>query len=494
MKEMALSATGRTLRIRRQMPSYADSPQSEDMMEDDQAPSSLKALSGATGGLKLKRLKGGPGSSLSGKLAVRVQLDGPADSFVSATVVSASPELVPDEDAQDLSSDEEIFKDVRSYVRQTMGKPALLKAEAGICGSGEDSSAAPLLLPESSRSVTPWIEGGSNFVTVRHPAPDAPIDTPPLPGSEDGFVRAIYPNGLSYQLPLTCRHWFDPRYVSDIERNELDTFGVSESIYKELRDQLIDAYNVDPSKYLSVRNAREATGYGEVGVLTKLWAFLDYWGVINHLSDPSTAPRFSKKLVDFPIGRPSQALERIACSYCRKTCDFTTYKLKSEAAPLIPRDQVAQARFCSACIQTGNFPPFFSVSSFEPLDVFLPGTCTSEFTEEETMKLIEAIDRYGTDWLAVANMVAGGKTPAQCLLHFAQIPIMDRFGPDGPSAQDKLVPKPNPFRNETHSLLPVLKLLGAAVPPEVSAHVAGLSRSLIKSEDVVMETTKPEFH
>lgn len=474
---MALSATGRTLRIRRQaVPSYAESsPQSEDMMEDD-------APVKASGSLKLKRMK--MGSSMNSKLAVRVHLDGPADNFTSASVVSASPELVPDEDAQDLSSDDEIFKDVRAYVRQTMGKPALVKAEAGICGPNDEP---PLLAEPTSRSLTPWIDGG-NFVTVRHPSPDAPIDTPPLPGFEDGVPRTIYPNGLSFQLPLTCRHWFDPRFVSDIERAELETtFGISEALYRQLRDKLIDAYNVEPSKYLSVRNAREATGYGEVGVLTKLWAFLDYWGIINYLSDPSTAPRFSKKLIDFPIGRiANDKIKPIICSACKKNCHFTAFKLKPEAAPLVPMQHIRIARFCSACIRSGNFPPFFSPSSFEPIDVFLPGTCTSEFTEEESMKLIEAIDRYGTDWHAVAHMVAGGKTPAQCLLHFAQIPIMDQFVPPF-NGQEKIVPKPNPFRNDAHSLLPLLHLVGSAVPHGVSAQVAAIVKSFLKQDDVIMD-------
>jgi hypothetical protein len=454
------------------MPTYADSPQSEDMIEDDPQPAS----SSARGTLKLKRLKAG-GTS---KLAVRIQLDGPLDSFASASVVSASPELVPDEEAQDLSSDDEIFKDVRVYVRQTMGKGAFLKAEAGICGGGDEANAPPM---------TPWMEGG-NFVTVRHPPPDAPIDTPPLPGFENGKPRPLYSNGLSFQLPLTCRHWFDPRFVSDIERAELDTLGVSESVYRQLRDRLIDAYNVEPSKFLSVRNAREATGFGEVGVLTKLWAFLDYWGIINFLADASTAPRFSKKLVDFPIGRAVEKIEIINCSACKKHCHFTAFKLKPEAAPLVPRDHISQARFCNACIQSGNYPPFFSAASFEPIDVFLPGTNTSEFSEEETMKLIEAIDRYGTDWHAVAAMVAGGKTPAQCLLHFAQIPIMDRFLPTNANAQtgNKIAPKPNPFRNESHSLLALLDFVSSAVPPSVSAEVAKMVLTLVKAEDVDMES------
>ena len=414
-------------------------------------------------------------------MSVRVQLDGPVEQFTSATVISAD---LPGEDDDDaLSSDDEIFKDVRAYLRQTMGKHALVRAEAGICGGGEENTA------EQSRTATPWLEGMGNYVTVRHPPPDAPIDTPPLPGMEDGAPRPIvHASGLTYALPLTYRHWFDPRMVADLERSELGTFGVTEGVYREIRDKIIDAYNVDPSKFLSVRNAREATGFGEIGTLTKVWGFLDYWGIINYLADPSTAPRFSKKLIDFPIGRPNDRIKEIKCSVCHKACHFTAFVLRSEAAPLIPREQVSMARFCSGCINTGAYPPFFTRASFEQIDVVLPGTVTPDFSEEDTMRLVEAVDRYGADWHAVANMVSGGKTAAQCLLHFAQIPIFDRFMADvgGPPP---CVPKPNPFRDESNPLLSVLTLLSTAVP----AHLAGeAARMVAKAEDVKDHSTKME--
>lgn len=453
---MALSATGRTLRIRRQMASYTDSPLSEDM-EDDPAPK----------GIKLKRLKAG------GRIAVRVTLDGPADNFVSANVVSASSELVSEEpDDEALSSDDEIFKDVRAFVRQTMGKPALSKAEAGICGGGLKAEDVGM---DMNRPQTPWSEAGGNYITVRHPAPDAPIDTPPLPGTENGKVRTVVPStGLYYELPMTCRHWFNPRWVSDLERAELATFGVPERTYRELRDRLVDAYNVDPSKYLSIRSAREATGFGEIGVLTKVWGFLDYWGIINYLADPTTAPRYAKKLIDFPMGRPKNAIEEIICCSCHKPCSYTAYALKPEAAPLIPKEQILPARFCSACINSGNYPPFFSKSAFEAVDVELPGTVTAEFSEEETMKLIEAIQRYGTDWESVAKMVGAGKTGAQCLLHFIQIPVVDKLIGPANEGDEKFKPKLNPFRNESDELLGLLTLLSSTVPSDVAAQVAAL--------------------
>ena len=480
---MALSATGRTLRIRRQ--TYSDSPGGSEDMEDDDFNSLKQQVSGR--GRKSSIMSGG-------KLAIRVRLDGTADNFTLASVSQLPPDLVATsrEDGE-ISSDDEIYKDVRTFVRQTMGKPAALRAEAGICGTGEYATEGG-----GVRGASNWLDGGGfaqgNYVTVRHPLPNLPIDVPPLPMGLPEKTTGDIPSWvlINRRLPLTCRHWFDQRYVADIERSELGNFGVSESLYKDLRDRIINAYFMEPSKFLSVRNAREATGYGETAVLVKIWGFLDYWGIINFYSDPSTAPRFSKKLVDYPMGAQRDAGEasKVKCSNCHKICTITCYKIKPESAPMVPREQISLARFCSACFNTGMYPSsFFTKDSFEQEDLMLPGSVNSEWTEEETLKLFEGIDRYGLDWEAVASLIGGGKTAAQCLLHFVQLPMLERFLPQS-EFRTNIQVKPNPFRDPGSSLLSLITTMCATVPLEVSLAVAQMAAKLspsVKHEDVDMK-------
>ena len=470
---MALSATGRTLRIRRQ--TYTDSPGGSEDMEDDDF--------GAPKGVVTKGRKSIGGS---GKLAIRLRLDGTADTFTLASVSQIPSDLVATREDGEISSDDEIYKDVRTYVRQTMGKPAALRAEAGICGTGEYAT-------EGGRGTSQWLDGGfaqGNYVTVRHPLPNLPIDVPPLPVEPQKSKQSEIPAWVlvNRKLPLTCRHWFDQRYVADLERAELGTFGVTESLYKDLRDRIINAYFMDPSKFLSVRNAREATGYGETAVLVKIWGFLDYWGIINFYSDPSSAPRFSKKLVDYPMmtRRDNNGEAKIFCSNCHKVCSITCYKIKPESAPLVPREQVSMARFCAACFNTGMYPTFFTKDSFEQQDLMLPGSVNSEWTEEETLKLFEGIDRYGLDWEAIATLIGNGKTPAQCLLHFVQLPMAERFLPSSDSKDPQV--KPNPFRDPNSALLSLITTMCATVPLDVSLAVAQLAKhSPLKTEDVDMK-------
>jgi hypothetical protein len=447
-RKMALSATGRTLRIRRQVYNPADSPGWSDGMHDDDDTTTRPLASS-----KLRLRKNNK------KVSVRVQLDGPPDNFSSGSVVGSN--IPNNDDDGALSSDDELFKDVRTYLRQTMGKSAVQKAESGICGIGE-------YVPEKGSQ---WLDGG-NYVTVRHPLPDVPIDVPPLPViAEGGAISSISTAGLKYRLPLTCAHWFDARHVADIERAELPTMGISEDMYRELRDRILDAYNADPSKFLSVRNAREATGFAETSVLVRIWSFLDYWGIINYYCDPTTAPRFSKKLIDFPWADQQAQASSVECCACHKLCRFVAYALRAESAPMIPTEHITRAKFCSTCFNTNAYPPFFSRDAFEALDVVIPGTANPEWTEEETMRLLEGIERFGTDWSAIASLIGGGKTAAQCLLHFSQLPMQPKPVRSGGTVE-KFAPTVNPFRDSDDPILCLLTMLASVVPTEIGTAVA----------------------
>jgi hypothetical protein len=127
------------------------------------------------------------------------------------------------------------------------------------------------------------------------------------------------------------------------------------------------------------------------------------------------------------------------------------------------------------------YPSGFTKHSFEQQELMLPGSVNAEWTEEETLKLFEGIDRYGLDWDAVASMIGGGKTAAQCLLHFVQLPMSERFLPARESKDTQV--KPNPFRDPNSSILSLLNTLCATIPLDVSRAVA----DLVKSTDVEMK-------
>ena len=49
----------------------------------------------------------------------------------------------------------------------------------------------------------------------------------------------------------------------------------------------------------------------------------------------------------------------------------------------------------------------------------------SDWTETETLRLLEALEQFGEDWVQVAEHV-GTKNKEQCVLQFLRLPIEDR--------------------------------------------------------------------
>lgn len=49
-----------------------------------------------------------------------------------------------------------------------------------------------------------------------------------------------------------------------------------------------------------------------------------------------------------------------------------------------------------------------------------------KWTDQETLLLLEALELHGDNWQEVADHVVT-KTRAQCLAHFLQLPIEERF-------------------------------------------------------------------
>lgn len=90
---------------------------------------------------------------------------------------------------------------------------------------------------------------------------------------------------------------------------------------------------------------------------------------------------------------------------------------------------VYQADFdlCTDCFSNGRFGSGMSSSDFivmEPAEV--AGVSGGNWTDQETLLLLEALELYKENWNEIAEHV-GTKSKAQCILHFVQMPIEDAF-------------------------------------------------------------------
>lgn len=50
----------------------------------------------------------------------------------------------------------------------------------------------------------------------------------------------------------------------------------------------------------------------------------------------------------------------------------------------------------------------------------------TEWTEKETLNLVEAISHYGDDWKRVSHQVVG-RTEKECVAHFLKLPFGEQF-------------------------------------------------------------------
>merc|ERR1712216_930126 len=110
------------------------------------------------------------------------------------------------------------------------------------------------------------------------------------------------------------------------------------------------------------------------------------------------------------------------------------------------------------------------------------------WSEEETLRLLEGLERYGENWTDVQRHVGSDKTVEQCVAHFLQMPIEDAYLDDqyrvkptattdgatkaetGGSAG---APAPLPLESAGNPLLAQLALLNTSGPgPEVAAAAA----------------------
>jgi len=162
---------------------------------------------------------------------------------------------------------------------------------------------------------------------------------------------------------------------------------------------------------------------------------------------------------------------------------------------------------CVACFAAGNLPDGASSARFARVvsatrgdersalaagdGPVAPGTLNAretspdldadanDWTDQETLTLLEAIERHGEDWSSVASRVAT-KNAEQCVRRFARLPIEDAFleALAKDAAVKDATPSETPSREETpfagapNPVMAVVAFLATCVGPRVAAAAA----------------------
>ncbi|NWX52745.1 SMRC2 protein, partial [Steatornis caripensis] len=262
--------------------------------------------------------------------------------------------------------------------------------------------------------------------------------------------------------------WFDYNSVHAIERRALPEFfnGKNKSktpeIYLAYRNFMIDTYRLNPQEYLTSTACRRNLA-GDVCAIMRVHAFLEQWGLINYQVDAESRPT--------PMGPPP-------------TSHF--HVLADTPSGLVPL-QPKTPQQTSASQQMLSFP---DKSKEKPADMQNFGlrtdmytkknipskskaaaSATREWTEQETLLLLEALEMYKDDWNKVSEHV-GSRTQDECILHFLRLPIEDPYLEDSEASLGPLAYQPIPFSQSGNPVMSTVAFLASVVDPRVASAAA----------------------
>merc|ERR1712012_1448456 len=101
-------------------------------------------------------------------------------------------------------------------------------------------------------------------------------------------------------------------------------------------------------------------------------------------------------------------------------------------------------------------------------------TASRDWTEQETLLLLEALEMYKDDWNKVCEHV-GSRTQDECILHFLRLPIEDPYLEDpenGGGALGPLAYQPIPFSSSGNPIMSTVAFLASVVDPRVASSAA----------------------
>ncbi|NXM77272.1 SMRC2 protein, partial [Serilophus lunatus] len=263
--------------------------------------------------------------------------------------------------------------------------------------------------------------------------------------------------------------WFDYNSVHAIERRALPEFfnGKNKSktpeIYLAYRNFMIDTYRLNPQEYLTSTACRRNLA-GDVCAIMRVHAFLEQWGLINYQVDAESRPT--------PMGPPP-------------TSHF--HVLADTPSGLVPLQPKTPQQPTTASQQMLNFP---DKGKEKPADMQNFGlrtdmytkknvpskskaaaSATREWTEQETLLLLEALEMYKDDWNKVSEHV-GSRTQDECILHFLRLPIEDPYLEDSEASLGPLAYQPIPFSQSGNPVMSTVAFLASVVDPRVASAAA----------------------
>uniref|UniRef100_A0A8C7XEY2 SWI/SNF related BAF chromatin remodeling complex subunit C2 n=1 Tax=Oryzias sinensis TaxID=183150 RepID=A0A8C7XEY2_9TELE len=257
--------------------------------------------------------------------------------------------------------------------------------------------------------------------------------------------------------------WFDYNSIHEIERRALPEFfnGKNKSktpeIYLAYRNFMIDTYRLNPQEYLTSTSCRRNLT-GDVCAIMRVHAFLEQWGLVNYQVDSESRP--------LPMGPPPTPHFTVLADTPSGLMPL------NHRPPTIPPQQ--------------PMPNFADKSKDKPIDLQnfglradlyskkntkVKALATRDWTEQETLLLLEALEMFKDDWNKVSEHV-GSRTQDECILHFLRLPIEDPYLENTEASLGPLAYQPIPFSQSGNPVMSTVAFLASVVDPRVASAAA----------------------
>ncbi|KAK8585247.1 hypothetical protein V6N13_139182 [Hibiscus sabdariffa] len=246
----------------------------------------------------------------------------------------------------------------------------------------------------NSVQLKPSPQFSAKFTTPTPPnsdIPSTPTNRPP-PVDADVIHVPSYSRWFSWDKIDSCESRFLPEFFDGRSPSK------GPSLYMYYRNSIIKLFRENPSRKITFTDARRNL-VGDVGSIRRVFDFLDHWGLINY----SASSALSKPSKDTASNN--------------KSSDSPSLESPSTAAPT-PKQSSTSRRFCGAC-KVG-----LSNADFRRVEI--SDEANAEWSEKETLLLLEATMHYGDDWKKVAQHV-GGRTEKDCVAHFVKLPFGEEY-------------------------------------------------------------------
>ncbi|XP_071772665.1 SWI/SNF complex subunit SMARCC2 isoform X2 [Centroberyx gerrardi] len=261
--------------------------------------------------------------------------------------------------------------------------------------------------------------------------------------------------------------WFDYNSVHAIERRALPEFfnGKNKSktpeIYLAYRNFMIDTYRLNPQEYLTSTACRRNLA-GDVCAIMRVHAFLEQWGLINYQVDSESRPT--------PMGPPPTSHFHVLAD---TPSSLVPLQPKASQTPATQQMLSFPDKVKDKPADLQNFGLRTDMYSKKTGSTKSKSAASSmrEWTEQETLLLLEGLEMYKDDWNKVSEHV-GSRTQDECILHFLRLPIEDPYLEDSSSTLGPLAFQPVPFSQAGNPVMSTVAFLASVVDPRVASAAA----------------------